>query len=87
MVLWSQRYATQLLMAAMPWPIDVAFNSVLLISKEETDKGGYGAFLWGCGGSWGWMISNKELDVLETEQCVEYVGSALAVFSRSQQEE
>ena len=41
----------------------LSFDSVLLSSEEETDKGGRGTFLWGCGGGWGWLIANEELDV------------------------
>ena len=35
-----------------------AFDSVLLISEEDTDEGDCGAFLWGGGGGWGWLGAN-----------------------------
>ena len=40
-----------------------AFDSVLLSSEEDTDEGGRGTFLGGCGSGWGWLIANEELDV------------------------
>ena len=42
-----------------------SFDSIIMVSEEETDEGGRGALLCGCGEGWGWLSANKELDVLE----------------------
>ena len=40
-----------------------AFDYVLLSSEEENDEGGRGAFMWGGGDGWGWLVAKVELDV------------------------
>ena len=60
-----------------------SFESVLLSSEEDTDKGGRSAFMWGGGGGWGWMGANVELDVPEPERCGDCVRASLAALVRS----
>ena len=36
-----------------------AFDSVLMIGEEETDKGVHGAFFGGRGCGWNFMVSNE----------------------------
>ena len=43
--------------------------------------------MWSCGGGWGWLVANVELDVPDSERCGDYVGDALEVLSGLQQEE
>ena len=68
-------------------PNRLSFDPILLGHKEDTDKIGSCACAQTGKGCVEGLLTKEELDFLDSERVVGFVGSSLAIFSRTEEEE